>query len=161
METTVTSHRHPVLDLMRDEHARLERSFSELLERAYEDDLEALRASFRELERELRAHLELEEVSLLPAFERKDPREAERIRLEHELIRAQLDQLGVALDLKAVRAQAVRELVAMLRRHAQRETAVMYAWADTALAEPKRRPILQWLVARTEQRRAERLDKAS
>jgi Hemerythrin HHE cation binding domain len=152
METTTTTCTHPVLELMRAEHRALERAFCDLLERAYEDDPDTLRTTFRELEAHLRSHLELEEASLLPAFARTEPKEAERLSFEHQLIRAQLDQLGVAIDLGAVRAHTVRDFVTLLRDHATREAGALYKWADTALSEPKRRPILQWLIARTEGR---------
>jgi hypothetical protein len=141
-----------LLATMHDDHATLEHALSEVLERAYEDDQEELRAAFRALECELRAHLELEERALLPRFALVSPAETEHIRADHELIRARLDALGLALDLRSLRAHDLSDFVALLRAHALREEKILYVWADAALTESERSPIVKWLAARIEAR---------
>jgi hemerythrin-like domain-containing protein len=157
MNVEPARHAARLLATMHEDHVTLEHALSELLERAYEDDREELRQAFRALESELRAHLELEERDLLPRFELVSPAEAEHVRADHELIRSRLDALGLALDLRSLRAHDVSEFVALLRAHATREEKIMYRWADAALTESEKWPLVKWVGARIEERLGQRI----
>jgi hemerythrin-like domain-containing protein len=120
-------------DAMREDHRRLDGVFDKLLNRVHVGDVEASREAWTEFEQGLEAHLSAEEVSLLPAFDRSCPDEAAAIRAEHSRIRGLLADMGVSLDLHALREERVAELVETLREHASREEAGLYPWADREL----------------------------
>jgi len=102
-----------------------------------------LRDLWTDLDHGLLAHLEAEERYVLPAFAHIDREEARALLREHGLIRERLLELGVAVDLHLGRYEAGRELVDMLRAHADREDNLLYRWADkqldTTLADAARR----------------------
>jgi hemerythrin superfamily protein len=54
---------------------------------------------------------------------------------DHRLIRIQLLQLGVDLDLHCLRAERVDTFVDALRAHAQREENIFYPWVDRQHAD--------------------------
>jgi hemerythrin-like domain-containing protein len=111
-------------------HQDLERSFEELLVQAEGGDPIALRTRWDSFEKELLRHMEIEEREILPGFARDNPAEAAAIRAEHESLRAALAELGLRLDLHALRADAVAHFIAQLRTHARREERVLYDWAQ-------------------------------
>ncbi|MCB9664512.1 MAG: hemerythrin domain-containing protein [Alphaproteobacteria bacterium] len=122
----------PIHDLLLGDHARLDGLFDEL-ESAAEAGAEAqtLRALWTRFEAVLRAHLAAEERELFPRLEDRHGVDVQELRAEHEQFRALLDRVGLEVDLHAVRAPAVQELIARLRAHADREDATVYLWADT------------------------------
>jgi hemerythrin superfamily protein len=89
----------------------------------------ALEATFNDLERRLMAHMDAEEQYLLPLVEVSYPAESERTRLEHARIRQLVSQLGLAIELHAVREPQIAELVQLLREHAEREDRTVYDFA--------------------------------
>jgi hemerythrin-like domain-containing protein len=112
-----------------EHHRRLERIFDALVAQAYEGDPIALRSEWDGFERELLRHMELEEKELLPTFAREQRAGADRLRAEHAQIRAALIEMAISLDLHALRADAVRDFVALLKEHARREDRLFYPWA--------------------------------
>lgn len=138
--TTTKTEPAPTLrsQLMAD-HERLERSLEELANAAEGALPDALIDVWRDFEAGLRAHLEAEEEHLFPVV-RGDPALA-AIEADHAEIRRRLDELGLAVELHAVRAEAIDALVERLRAHAAREDAWLYALADRALDEPARRSL--------------------
>jgi len=52
---------------------------------------------------------------------------------EHRALRKRLDELGIGVDVHQTNIGAIRELAAKLRRHAEREDALLYRWADREL----------------------------
>ncbi len=127
-----------------DDHRRLDALYEAWLDGVHVGDAEA-EAAWTELDRGLAAHLEAEETYLLPLFDGFDPEEAAAIRANHAKIRALAAELGVLLDLHAVREAKAAELVAFLRAHAAREEAKLYPWATRALPEAPRRSLLERL----------------
>lgn len=117
------------------DHQRLDGLFESLLNCVHANDAEAAQAAWTEFDRGLAAHLDAEEASVLPLFERMDPAEAERIRAEHGRIRDLLAELGVMLDLHALREEKVAEFIDFLRAHAAREESALYPWAERELPE--------------------------
>lgn len=95
-----------------------------------------LRDLWTTLDRELHAHMETEERFVLPAFARVDRDEALAILRDHGFFREQLLELGVAIDLHAIRFERSRDLVDRLRMHAAREERLLYRWADQHLGVP-------------------------
>ena len=62
-----------------------------------------------------------------------DPEEAVALLREHGQIRELLLELGVAVDLHAIRFEQSRRFIDMLRAHADREDRLLYRWADERL----------------------------
>jgi hemerythrin-like domain-containing protein len=89
----------------------------------------ALRATFNQLEQRLMTHMELEEQYLLPLVEASHHAEAERTRLEHDRIRQLISELGLAMELRTAREHQVRDLIQVLREHADREDFTIYRLA--------------------------------
>lgn len=93
-------------------------------------DHEVAREAFREFDRQLLAHLAMEEQTLLLEFAEISPIGAAQIVDEHRDIRSLVDELGIGTDLHITRAAAIRELADLLRAHARREDALLYRWAE-------------------------------
>jgi len=90
---------------------------------------EAMRATYSELERRLLTHMDAEEQYLVPLVEASHPAQAQCTRSEHEQIRQLLSELGIAVDLHAVRQPAISELIRVLHEHAEREDRTLYRFA--------------------------------
>jgi hypothetical protein len=118
------------------EHAQLDALFQDVIADARCDEPVGLRAEWTRFERELAAHMALEERTLLVAFARRHPDEARALRDEHAHIRAGLVEMGVDLDLHCLRAERVEAFVDLLRAHARREESLFYPWAAGGGGEP-------------------------
>jgi hemerythrin superfamily protein len=129
-----------------DDHRRLDVLLEVLLDRFHMNDAEAARAAWTELDRGLTAHIKAEETSILPLFAQHDRDEAAVIRSEHARIQSLLTELGVMLDLHALREEKVAEFIDFLRAHAAREESVLYPWAEQDLPEAPRKSALQRLL---------------
>jgi len=132
-------------DAFQHDHRRLDALFEELLNRVHIDDAAAARQAWTAFEHGLMTHIEAEERHMIPIFERRDPDEAAALLVEHAKIRSLLAELGVMLDLHALREEKVEELVGFLRAHAAREEAALYRWADSDLPEVPKTSILERL----------------
>jgi len=119
--------------LLAREHDQLDQLFEQLLEALRADAREDARRLWAEFDERLNAHMEFEEREVLPALHAAWPGEAAALAAEHEQIRAKLGELGVALDRHEIRAELVAEFVEQLRRHARRESALAYQWAERHL----------------------------
>jgi hypothetical protein len=118
--------------LVRD-HERLERLFEDLRAAFDADAREDAARLWGDLDRGLSAHMEFEERHVLPAFRAVDSSEVDGLLREHDLIRRRLTELGIGVDLHAVRAEIVADFIALLRAHAHREDALLYRWAEREL----------------------------
>jgi hemerythrin-like domain-containing protein len=115
-------------------HAHLDRVFESLLSRGQRGDVQEPRAEWISFEDDLDSHFDLEDRVLLPAFGRQHPEAARALRDEHDVLRASLAELGVALELNCVSALSVQQLITHLRGHASREDSLLYPWAERHLA---------------------------
>jgi len=120
--------------MLAGDHLRLERAFDAIVTRAYGGDYQQLEAAWFDFQNALLGHLDAEERNLIPALARDRPREAQTLLEDHRLIRIQLLQLGVDLDLHCLRAERVQAFVDALRTHAQREESIFYPWVDSQRA---------------------------
>lgn len=130
-----------VRELLNRDHDRLERLYGELLEAFHADAREDVARLWSALEEGLIAHLTAEEDWVLPAFAAVDEREARRLRSEHDKIRSLLTELGVGVDLHAIRGEVAEAFIDSLRAHARREDALLYRWIDTDLDAASRLPL--------------------
>ena len=97
---------------------------------------EDVRSLWTELDHGLLAHMEAEERFVLPVFAHVDQDEARALLREHGLLREQLLQLGVAVDLHCIRFESSRVFADLLAHHAGREEQLLYRWAQEHL-EPE------------------------
>jgi hypothetical protein len=97
-----------------------------------------LRARWERFERQLAAHLAMEECYLLPAFAEEHPAEAHQILVEHASIKAGVAELEAHLERDSLRSERVAAFGAYLRAHARREEALLYAWARDRLPPDRR-----------------------
>lgn len=134
--------------LLLREHAELDALFDRLLAAVDADATSAAAKLWSEFDTQLRAHLELEEQCILPAFGRSHPSDAAEIQAEHAQIRAALLELGIGVDLHLARADMVARFIDLLRRHAAREDTSMYKWSDENLEPLERSTVLERLIGR-------------
>ncbi len=129
------------------DHRRLDALFERLLDAFEADDQIEIRRIWGLLEPALIAHLEAEEQHLLPAFGRVHEEAARELRSDHEAFRKRLAELGAALDIHIVRADAARAFIAALRDHARKEDGLLYAWADENVDASKKARLLERLAS--------------
>jgi hemerythrin-like domain-containing protein len=125
------------------DHDRLETLFERLLATVECNDREDLARLWTEFESGLLAHMETEEAHMIPALERVSPRNARVIVQEHRHLRARLTELGVALDLHALRLDTARAFVDELRAHARSEDRLLYQWAEERFDQGETASLLQ------------------
>ena len=89
---------------------------------------------WNELEHKLLGHMEAEERFVLPAFAHVDYGEAAELLRDHGLIRENLLELGIAVDLHYIRYKRSQDFIDLLLRHAEREERLLYRWADDRLS---------------------------
>lgn len=123
---------------LQEEHDRLDRAYDTLLKTAERGDWRDCDAIWDGFCRLLEVHMRYEEDALFCAFAATGPmaaEEAAKLQAEHQHIRQQLTQLGVDIQVHAIRASALAALIASLREHALRESLTLYPWlAATATA---------------------------
>ena len=115
--------------LLLSDHQRLDGLFEQLRDDFNRGDWTSCQATWSGFERQLLAHFEAEETFLLPIFERTYPDETAALREEHVNIRRLLVDLGVKLELHALREQQARLFIGFLQAHAAREEVLLYRWA--------------------------------
>lgn len=128
---------HPATDLytfMVRSHHHLEELYSQLLA-AMDANAADVHAIWTRFDHELLSHMEAEERFVLPMFAHVDANEAQSLLREHGVIRAQLLEIGVAIDLHEARYARAVELVERLRAHEGCEDHLLYRWADQNLDE--------------------------
>jgi hemerythrin-like domain-containing protein len=125
-----------------EDHARLERLFVALREAFEAGDHDATRALWTELDEGLATHMRGEERYLFPDLAKSAADEVEALRREHDALRTQIAELGVAVDLRMVSAAMANAFIERLHAHAAREDALLYRWADEHLAGEPRAALL-------------------
>ncbi len=113
------------------EHASLEQTAEGLLVLMEAGDWRICNSAWCQLAADLERHMEYEEDRLFPEFARSSPAAAgliAELRAEHSVLRRQLDQLSIDMELHQARGEGVRSFVATLKEHAQREAGAFYRW---------------------------------
>lgn len=119
--------------LTRD-HAELDALLTCLVQDAEAPSPGALEATWDVFECRLTHHMEAEERFLLPLVEVSNPAEVARTRKEHIQIRDMLAELGLAIELHAIRASDILKLSELLRAHAKHEDEALYQLAGDKAA---------------------------
>ena len=115
-------------------HEQLRDQVTRLLAAMQADARADVTTLWNELEHKLLNHMEAEERFVLPAFAHVDCGEATALLREHGLIRENLLELGIAVDLHHIRFERSQEFIDLLLRHAEREERMLYRWADDRLS---------------------------
>lgn len=132
MHATAPQHDTTLFAYMARSHQYLADLYGELLD-ALQTDAPNLCEVWAKFEHALLSHMEAEERFVLPSFAKVDPQEALALLREHGQFREQLLELGVAVDLHAIRYERSKELIERLQAHGAREDNLLYRWADEHL----------------------------
>jgi hypothetical protein len=111
------------------DHQQLAALLECLSQAAEASDRETLVATWAELETRLICHMEAEERYLLPLVEASHPAEVTRTLAEHAQIRDRIAELGLAVELHAVRSSDIRALIELLQAHSKHEDEALYVIA--------------------------------
>jgi hemerythrin-like domain-containing protein len=134
-ESSSSSRKHSTLyAYMMRSHEQLRDQVTHLLAAMQANARADVTTLWNELDHKLLDHMEAEERFVLPAFAHVDGEEARGLIREHGLIRENLLELGVAVDLHCIRFERSEEFVDLLVRHAAREERLLYRWADDRLS---------------------------
>jgi hypothetical protein len=125
--------------LFANHHRELEAACRTLPASASTESPLALGKRYRMFEHAVLEHLSAEETLVLPDFAARAPTGARAIQIHHAAIRKLLLQLGVEVELGAVRLETVANLIDALRAHAAHEDASMYPWSEVYLTLPAKR----------------------
>lgn len=118
---------------LREEHRLLDGQFNDLIRRTETGDWHECDAIWDAFSNWLEQHMADEERRLFPDYARLGPSAARLVQQlcdEHKELRRRLQSTGLAIQLHAVRAEEMEELVKVLREHAAREGQCIYPWLD-------------------------------
>ncbi len=124
-----------VEDTFGEHHRRLERMCDELIETLRVGDARQACRQWSALDQELSEHMALEEQLLFPRLAELEPAEVESLRSEHQELRRDVAELGVAVDLHRASEPVAKAFFDRLRAHAAREDVLLYRWADRQLRD--------------------------
>ncbi len=133
---------------MCDDHERLNRLFSELLDAVEGADAPTISRTWTEFETGLLAHFDAEESQVFPLLSADHAAEVEVAQRQHAHIRRLVADLGVRADLQTIRLDIAQELITKLREHAHYEDVTVYGWAEEVVASEQRASMLQQLLSR-------------
>ena len=97
--------------VLSEDHRRIDGLLDRLLGGVRADDREVTAKVLSKLERTLLNHINVEEMFVFPALAETHASEAERLGREHAKIRQALGELGLALELHVLRAEAVQRIL--------------------------------------------------
>jgi hypothetical protein len=120
------------------DHEDFAKRFDQLCQTAHEGDWEDVDALWGPFETEFRAHMAFEEKELFDRFAAsgEGPKDVvQTLRKQHDEMREQLAQLGVEIQLHAIRAETIDNFVKTIKMHATVESAHFYPWLDKQLDE--------------------------
>ncbi|MGE0402367.1 MAG: hemerythrin domain-containing protein [Kofleriaceae bacterium] len=115
------------------DHEDLSADLDELIRTFELGDWALARTAYNAVESRLKNHLAAEEELLFPELARVSPHEVAELLDEHRALRKRLEEVGIGVDVHQANLGAIRELAQDVRRHAAREDALLYRWADREL----------------------------
>lgn len=130
MTATANDARATLFTALTRSHERLAHRLANLLAAMAANARDDVRDLWRSFDHGLLAHMEAEERFILPAFAHVDHDEALALLREHALLREELFELGIAVDLHYIRHARAEQLGTLLANHATREQKLLYRWAD-------------------------------
>ncbi len=126
--------------LLETDHAHLDKMLTTVAQSVRDDALADAEARWNELETALLAHLDAEEMFVIPLLMAVNRDEARAIPTEHAEIRGVLGDIGIAFELHTVRADAIDAFCERLRAHAAHEEFLLYGQiaADLPISNARR-----------------------
>ena len=124
---------------LRAAHEALDDAFERLTSAFAADPRSVGVREWRSFEAALEAHMRLEEELVLPDFAKTHAEAAQVLALDHAGIRADLEELGLGVELGLVPKTLIDRFVQRLKMHARREDLLLYRYADVGLDELTRR----------------------
>jgi hypothetical protein len=142
--------------LLESDHAAIDEMLCELADQVRAEDRTIAPATWERLETALLAHMNVEEMFVIPLLAAEDPQGAEGLLRTHADLRRSLGELGLAFELHTIRADAVDDFCKRLRMHAAVEGELLYPFAERRLPVSTVRSLLGRLrtVARPSRRPA-------
>ncbi|MFT3698624.1 MAG: hemerythrin domain-containing protein [Kofleriaceae bacterium] len=131
--TAAQRHHSPLYLYMVRSHTYLRELLAQVIAAMEANERTNVDELWTKLDHGLLTHMEAEERFVLPVFAHVDPSEARELLREHGLLREELLELGIAVDLHCVRCDRSRDFADILMRHAAREEALLYRWAEQHL----------------------------
>lgn len=110
-------------------HAELDALLAKVRELWSGGDQQVVLEAWRVFEHEVRLHLAQEESLLVPAFSRAEPRVADTIEIEHDVIRDAMRACRHALEKGEMDPRWLSAVIDHYRGHQLHEESTMYAWA--------------------------------
>lgn len=104
-----------------------------IIDAAHAGDREELGRRWDKFEAVILAHIDGEEMFMLPALAQHDPVRARAIHADHQRLRELLARVAIGLDLHVVKEEHMLELRRGLEEHARSEEVDFYRWADETL----------------------------
>ncbi len=129
----MTAPRMSTADHLRTDHLEFRARFADVCGRARTGDWRDLDDVWSALAKALREHLAFEEREMFEDYAAQDAGSRaliDRLREEHDQIRRDLDELGIEIQLKCIRAATIDAFVALMKRHAELENTHLYPWVE-------------------------------
>jgi hypothetical protein len=147
-------HKEPgsILKDIHEEHAAIANSVRDLARAAHLGDAAAMVIAFGEVDRKICHHLACGDDELLPRLVDCEPSEVAVLMEQHARIHRQLDDLGLALDLHALRAGMVDDFLELVSEHAVCEEHVVFDWAKRTVPAAEQHALFNWVMGRLEER---------
>lgn len=120
--------------ILQEDHRKIETLLDRLIAAIPAGDREAYRKVWAKTEAALLTHLDVEEMFVLPELRNAHGAEVDRLRHEHDGIRRELGELGLAVNLHTIRGERIESFCAALREHAEREESLAYIDAERRLS---------------------------
>lgn len=124
--------RNPRIILEAD-HAAIDAMLCELADEVRAEDRTIAPGTWDRIEGAVLAHMNVEEMFIIPLLAVEDAEAAEGLLRAHADIRHRLGELGLAFDLHTVRADAIDDFCTRLRTHGAQEAELVYPLAERRL----------------------------
>lgn len=111
-------------------HREIEGACLALLGAGYSGEPGEIARAWGEIEHQLYDHMMAEEHFLFPAYQHDEPENAQALRDQHACLRELALEIGVAVQLGALRMEQIQRFVMGLRAHSRLEEMTLYWWAD-------------------------------
>jgi hypothetical protein len=130
-----------------DQHHEIEHACLALLRAGCSGEPADFTRGWGEIEHQLYDHMMAEEHFLFSAYQYDEPDHAQRLRDQHARLRELAFEIGVAVELHALRMEQLQAFIAALRAHGQYEEASLYRWADRHVSDDARHRMHDYLAA--------------
>jgi hemerythrin-like domain-containing protein len=125
--------KNPRVTLLED-HRRIALLLDRLVATTRSGEREEEAKLWKTIESVLLRHLDVEEMFVFPVLREGHAAEIDLLRKQHDEIRKQIGEIGVALELHTLRCAAIESFCTELREHAEREESLAYVLAGRSLS---------------------------